>query len=160
MDHEEDLKPSHETQRSPFPVADGDQISDDLSPGTTKSTETASEEERLVRQLISKFMRLHKLEPRAAVAVADTVLEMVAPKFPDFAPFFGSAHSEIEFFAETVCDSFMVALFLAFMKRFESQGVPTLNARKRALQAIWESLTFEQRRIFLDWAQRRMDRGG
>ncbi len=108
----------------------------------------------MARHLLGEFMRVHEAAPHVAVATADAFLEVVAPGIPDASPFFGASQSEADWWADCAPDSMVAAMLTACLKRLAmGQMIMAPNARKRALVAIWNTLTEKDRAAFLTYAE-------
>lgn len=113
-----------------------------------------STEHQVARHCLAELMRVHESHPAEAVAVADAFLELVSPAWPECAPLVAATQQEADWWADVAPDSAVSAMLVACLKRFTVGNMPMPpKARKRALVAIWNSLSPEDRTAFLDFAQ-------
>lgn len=85
----------------------------------------------------------------AAIAACDAALATFAPPHPELAPFHEAFREEADWWAEFAPHSMQVAYLAAILKTMETRPPVAAAARKRALVAIWNSLTPEERSAFL-----------
>ena len=113
-----------------------------------------STEQRVAQSTLNCLLALHAAAPHVAVTVADAFLERVAPAMPECAPFFGEAQREADWWADCAPDTSVSALLQGCLKRLAlGQMIMAPNARKRALVAIWNTLTEKDRAAFLTYAE-------
>lgn len=113
-----------------------------------------STEHQVARHCLAELLRVHESHPSQAVAVADAFLELVAPAWPECAPLVGTTQAEADWWADCAPDSAVSAMLVACLKRMALGQMPIPpKARKRALVAIWNTLSPEDRTAFLDFAQ-------
>jgi hypothetical protein len=100
------------------------------------------------------LMAVHERNPEAAVAVADAFLDLVAPDELTLAPFSHMLQSEADWWADCAPGSQVAAMLAACLRRLaRGQMILAINARKRAMVEIWNSLAPEDRAAFLAFAQ-------
>jgi hypothetical protein len=113
-----------------------------------------STDHQIAHHLLGEFMAAHGYAPHVAIAAADAFLEATARDCPEAAPVWGNGAAEAEWWAEFATAQAISAMLSACLKRIADGQMPMApNARKRALVAIWNSLTAEDRTAFLDYAQ-------
>jgi hypothetical protein len=100
--------------------------------------------------LRARFAEVAAYDMPLAIAVADTILEDIAPAFPEVAPVFGMTSLEAEWWCEFASDTMVVAMLSACLKRVTEQRVIAQGARKRAMVAIWNTLNEKDRIAFLE----------
>ena len=88
----------------------------------------------------------------AAVAVADTALDLWAAKAPDLAPTFGSFKDDADWWASAASDTQIATMLHACVMRVAHRGVSSPGARKRAIVALWNGLDPTERAAFLEFA--------
>lgn len=111
-----------------------------------------STDHQIGRHLLAEFMAAHNHAPHVAVAAADAFLDATARDFPTFAPLYGEQREEAEWWAEFATGQALTAMLSACLKRLSNGQMPIApNARKRALVAIWNSLSPADRAAFLDF---------
>lgn len=104
--------------------------------------------------LMSVFLDVHDRRPHVAVAAADAFLDLTAPDHPSVAPFTGEAQAEADWWADCAAGTQVAAMLAACLKRLaRGQMILAINARKRAMVEIWNSLSPEDRAAFLAFAQ-------
>lgn len=113
-------------------------------------------DESMTARLVMEYLTsLHARHPHVAVAVADAFLEATGPAFPEVAPFLGTAQSEADWWADCANGQQIAAMLAACLRRLAmGQMVLAINARKRAMVAIWNSLPPQDRTAFLDFIER------
>lgn len=100
------------------------------------------------------LMAVHERNPQAAVAVADAFLDLTAPDDPTLAPFSHMLQAEADWWADCAPGTQVAAMLAACLKRLaRGQMILAINARKRAMVEIWNSLSPEDRAAFLRFAQ-------
>lgn len=100
------------------------------------------------------LMAVHVRNPQAAVAVADAFLDLTAPDDPTLAPFAHMLQAEADWWADCAPGTQVAAMLAACLKRLaRGQMIMAINARKRAMVEIWNSLSPEDRAAFLAFAQ-------
>ncbi len=113
-----------------------------------------STDHQVARHVLAELMRVHESHPAVAVAVADAFLEAVAPAWPECAPIFTGVQAEADWWADCAPDTMVSAIAQACLKRLAlGQMILSPNARKRALVAIWNSLSEKDRAAFLTYAE-------
>ncbi len=113
-----------------------------------------STEHQIAHWALEHLLALHKLSPGVAVAVADAFLEAVAPRFPECAPFWGEGQREADWWAECAPDSALSYVLQGCAKRLAlGRMLLPVNARKRALVAIWNSLPPADKTAFIDFIE-------
>lgn len=111
-------------------------------------------EAQVAQWVLDHLMGLHAHAPHVAIAVADAFLEATASAAPNVAPLFEDTQSELDWWAEFATGTMVAATLSACLKRLtKGQMITARNARKKALVAIWNSLSPEDRTAFLDYAQ-------
>jgi hypothetical protein len=121
----------------------------------TEKLPDADQEAMVARWVMEYLVSLHEKHPHVAVAVADAFLECTAPEWPELAPFLGTAQSEADWWADCATGQQVTAMLTACLKRMVlGQMVLALNARKRAMVAIWNSLPSQDRAAFLEFIDR------
>ena len=103
------------------------------------------------KHLLSEFIKAAAYDKFTAIAAADAVLELFAPDYPEYTPTYASVRSDAEWWAHCAHDGQMVAILAACLKRIERDGVISPLARKRALVAIWNSLSAADKAAFLEF---------
>ena len=113
-----------------------------------------STEHQIARHVLAELLRVHASHPSEAVAVADAFLEMVAPDWPECAPWFSASQREADWWADAAPDSALSAYVVVGLKRLAlGRMIMAPNARKRALVAIWNTLDEKDRAAFLTYAE-------
>jgi hypothetical protein len=99
-------------------------------------------------------MQAHDYAPHVAVSVADAFLDQVAPRYPSAAPLFTGDSAEVDWWASTASDTALSLMLVACLKRAAMGQMPMpVNARKRILVAIWNTLGPAERGAFLDFIE-------
>lgn len=102
------------------------------------------------RYLLAQIEHCAATDKLAAVAACDAALEIIAPAFPDIAPFFASSKQEAEMWAEFAPPSAKVEYLAAILKDMQNTPINSAVARKKALLAIWSTMTQAERDGFLE----------
>lgn len=111
-------------------------------------------DQQVARYTLNCLLALDSFAPHVAVAVADAFLEAAAPAWPNVAPLFEGAQGEADWWAEFATGTMVVAMLSACLKRLsKGQMITAQNAKKRAMVAIWNSMTPEDKTGFLDYVQ-------
>jgi hypothetical protein len=108
-------------------------------------------ENQIGRHLLSEFAKAAAYDMRTAVAAADAALEAFAPAYPECAPLYEGAMRDAEWWADCAFDAQLVAVLSACLKKVATQRIVSPNARKRALVAIWNSLSAADKAAFLEF---------
>lgn len=104
--------------------------------------------------LLWAFLDVHARNPHVAVATADAFLEVTAPESPSVAPFVAESQSDCDWWADCASGTHVAAMLVACLNRLaRRQMIMAINARKRAMVAIWNSMDPEDRAAFLRFAQ-------
>lgn len=102
------------------------------------------------RYLLGQIEHCAGTDKIAAIAACDAALEIFAPSFPDIAPIFGASKAEADLWAEFAPDSVKVEYLAAILKHIQNVPINTTGARKKALIALWATMTQAERDGFLE----------
>jgi hypothetical protein len=117
-------------------------------------TDPISNEKRVAQSVLNCLLALHCASPAVSVAVADAFLEQVAPAWPECAPLFSALQTEADWWADCAPDTAAASMLQACLKRIAIGQMPlAINARKRAMVAIWNTLGEKDRAAFLAYAE-------
>lgn len=100
------------------------------------------------QRLLSIIRDVAERDKWAAVAACDAALEAMAFQ-PELAPFHAEFRQEAEWWAEFAPESMKVSYLAAILRALEARPPVAAGPRKRALVAIWNSLTPAERAAFL-----------
>lgn len=104
-------------------------------------------------RLLSEFAHAATESLPTAIAAADIALERMAPRMPEAAPFFTSAQAEADWWVEFASDTQAAAMLSACLKRCVKSEFIATNARKRALVAVWNTMSEPERAAFFDFVE-------
>lgn len=106
--------------------------------------------EDLARALIRDIGATAQLDKVAAIAACDAALDVLAPSWPEVAPFFGTSREEADFWVEFASDTMRSEMLAACMRHAAKHGFNTTRAAKVAMMAIWNNLSEQDRTAFLE----------
>jgi hypothetical protein len=100
-------------------------------------------------ELAAAYYIAARQDRAAALTTLDHLLEVTSPDLPDFAPFYGEGRQSCETWAALAADSMVVNMLGACLQRIDRQPLARVNAMKRAMVAIWNTLPAKDRAAFL-----------
>lgn len=108
----------------------------------------------IAHDLFDKGRRYAEIDVLPVLVACDTLIEALAPRLPDLlfdhaCPDWVSARRECEIWADCAPPSTVTAMLVACITALQGLDLGK-NPRKRMFVALWNSLTPEDRKAFLD----------
>lgn len=101
--------------------------------------------------ILSAFQNIADHDPRTAFATVDFIRERHAPQHPEIATISDAMLADdAEWWADFTSEGHVVAMLAACLKRLGKRPMIGVNAKKRALVAIWNTLNDTDRAAFLE----------
>jgi hypothetical protein len=104
-------------------------------------------------QIVAAYHRAAQTHPQAALTTLDHLLERAAPELPEFAPFWTEGPQACADWAAFASEAMAVNMLAACLQRLDRHPVSRVNALKRAMVALWNSLPAQDRAAFLSYAR-------
>lgn len=104
----------------------------------------------IAQDLLHKIIATAEQDRTAAVAACDSALDIMAARAPEASPYFGAIRSECEWWVDMASDTERMNMLAAILRRISRERINTINARKTAIVAIWNTLDAQERAAFLD----------
>lgn len=104
----------------------------------------------IAQDLLHKIIATAEQDRTAAVAACDSALGIMAARAPEASPYFGAIRSECEWWVDMASDTERMNMLAAILRRISRERINTINARKTAIVAIWNTLDAQERAAFLD----------